>query len=115
MKHPTQPLETDANGVLRFKKNTIVSFLAEGRLNELAMMDFPKEDREQLAQLTGYSLDGYGSLSYVTNESYETARLIHEGAPAHAAEVEALEQEIERLREIVRKVGEAVENEVSNF
>jgi hypothetical protein len=114
MKHPIQPLATDQQGTLRFKKNAIVSFLAEGRLNELATVDFPQEDHEQLAQLIGYSLDGFGSLSYVRNETYETARLMSEGAPARVAEVEALEAEIERLREIIRVICDAVSEEQSS-
>lgn len=73
MKHPMQPIEL-ADGIPRFKRNAIVDFLAmEFGLNELAAMDFPKEDWEQLAQLIGYSLSGFSSLSYVTDEAYETA------------------------------------------
>lgn len=72
-KHPIQPLAKDEHGVIRFKKNHIVDFLAAGKLNELATMDFPKEDYEQLAQLIGYSLSGFGTLPYVTDETYDRA------------------------------------------
>jgi hypothetical protein len=72
-RHPIQPLVTDAHGRLRFKRNAIVDHLAEGKLNDLACMDFPQEDWEQLAQLIGYSLDGFGTLSYVTDETYNRA------------------------------------------
>ena len=54
-RHPIQPLVEDADGVLRFKKNAIVSYLIDnGRisLNDLAQLEFSREDREQFAQLT---------------------------------------------------------------
>ena len=74
--HPTQPLELDNHGTLRFKENKIVSFLLNAGpfdLNQLALMSFTNEDREQLAQLIGYSLSGFGDLSYVSDETYERA------------------------------------------
>ncbi len=36
-------------------------------------MGFSDEDREQFAQLIGYSLNGFGELSYVSEETYEAA------------------------------------------
>jgi hypothetical protein len=72
-RHPLQPLETDQQGRLRFKRNAIVDHLARGKLNDLAMMDFPQEDWEQLAQLIGYSLAGFGTLSYVSDATYNAA------------------------------------------
>lgn len=79
-KHPIQPLVKDEHGVIRFKANAIVRFMLDaGRqgtrfdLNTLAIMDFSKEDREQLAQLIGYSLSGFGDLSYVSDEAYAAA------------------------------------------
>lgn len=42
-------------------------------MNDLACMEFSQEDREQFAQLIGYSLSGYGDLSYVSDESYDAA------------------------------------------
>lgn len=76
---PMQPLVIDAKGTLRFKENPIVRKLldysaAHGYgLNEMALEKFDAEDRMQLAQLIGYSLSGYGSLSYVSDESYARA------------------------------------------
>ncbi len=74
-KHPNQPIEYDDNGVVRFKENKIVSFmLTAGRngsrfdMNMLAEMDFPIEDRIQFAQLIGYSVSGFGDLSYVSTD-----------------------------------------------
>jgi hypothetical protein len=75
-KHPMQPLVRDADGVVRFKQNAIVRFLLDAGpfdLNQIALMPFSDEDREHFAQLIGYSLDGFGELSYVSDESYEQA------------------------------------------
>lgn len=86
-KHPLQPLALDSQGVLRFKENKIVSHLLEvGRqhgcgLNELACMNFSKEDREQFAQLIGYSLSGWGTLIYVSDETYAAAQASAAGVP----------------------------------
>lgn len=78
-KLPMQPLAIDAHGTIRFKENPIVRKLLDYStehgygLNEIALDEFEVEDQMQLAQLIGYSLSGYGSLSYVTDESYERA------------------------------------------
>lgn len=75
-RHPIQPLETDYHGVVRFKRNAIVESLLEAGpldLNDLAELTFSREDREQFAQLIGYSLSGFGDLSYVSDETYEAA------------------------------------------
>ncbi|MCW4780928.1 hypothetical protein [Enterobacter chuandaensis] len=78
-KLPMQPLVIDAHGTLRFKENPIVRALLDYAtehgygLNEIALEEFDAEDQMQLAQLIGYSLSGYGTLSYVTDESYERA------------------------------------------
>lgn len=66
--HPFQMIVRE-DGVLRFKRNAIVAYLTRNRLNDLAEMDFTREDREQLAQLMGYSLDGFCELSYVSDET----------------------------------------------
>jgi hypothetical protein len=76
MKHPLQPLYLDEQGRKRFKPNAIVQHLLDNGgidMNQLACMDFTQEDREQFAQLTGYSLAGFGELSYVSDATYELA------------------------------------------
>ncbi len=76
MKHPIQPLELKDDNIIRFKENKIVSFLLNAGpfdMNQLAMMPFDDEDREHFAQLIGYSLCGFGELSYVSDETYEKA------------------------------------------
>lgn len=78
-KHPMQPVELADDGVIRFKRNKIVRFLVDWAsergmtLNELAVMDFDDADHEQLAQLIGYSVSGFGDLSYVSDEAYQAA------------------------------------------
>jgi hypothetical protein len=79
VQHPLQEIYKDRHGALRFRENKMVSALldwASSRgmsLNEMALMDFSKEDRQQFAQLIGYSLSGYSELSYVTDKAYERA------------------------------------------
>lgn len=76
--HPMQPLVKD-DGVVRFYPNAIVRFLLDWAtprgmsLNELAIMPFSDADREQFAQLIGYSLSGFGELRYVRDETYAEA------------------------------------------
>ena len=75
-KHPIQPLVKSKDDVVCFKENAIVRFLLEdGRndMNRLARIPFSQEDREQFAQLIGYSLGGFGELDYVSDEIYNRA------------------------------------------
>jgi hypothetical protein len=65
-----------SDDVVRFKQNAIVRFLLDAGpfdMNQLALMTFSDEDREQFAQLIGYSVSGYGELSYVRDESVNKA------------------------------------------
>lgn len=102
--HPMQPLQEDAHGVLRFRENKLVrALLDHGQRtgfgpNELARLDgIPPEDRMQLAQLIGYSLSGYGSLGYVSDESYVAACATKE-MPEAEARAFALRQKLDELR-----------------
>jgi hypothetical protein len=77
---PIQPLEYDVLKTLRFRENKIVRYLIDlcrdagiCDMNKLALMDFPIADREQFAQLIGYSLSGFGELSYVTDKTFKRA------------------------------------------
>ena len=89
-KHPVQPLYWDEHGIRRFKENAIVRFLLDAGpfdMNQLAMMPWSDEDREQFAQLIGYSLSGFGELSYVSDETYKRAEAQEvEASRARAAE-----------------------------
>ncbi len=71
--HPTQPLELDKEGIMRFKQNSIVRFLLDSHpaqdLNSItAFGNFPPEDYKQLMQLIGYSISGYGDLNIATTD-----------------------------------------------
>lgn len=79
--HPIQPLELDHRGVLRFKANAIVRHLLDNGgidMNALAREDFTREDREQFAQLIGYSHSGSGDLSYVSDAVWYAAQAEYE-------------------------------------
>lgn len=102
MNHPIQPLEADKQHSFRFKENKIVKHLLDHGgidMNALAMLDFSVEDREQFAQLIGYSLAGFGELSYVRADTYAVAATM---AGTGQTEVESriayLEAELKALR-----------------
>lgn len=106
MKNPIQPLANDEHGTLRFKANAIVRHLLDTHptcdMNRLACMDFTDDDRQQFAQLIGYSLSGYGELqSYVDDHAYATAAEMAESPELteDKARITALEAEISELRE----------------
>lgn len=94
LRHPMQPIGFDGHstehsprGVIRFKSNAIIEWLFRtGKLDlsEISMMAqsgmFPTEDQVQLAQLLGYSVSGFGDLSYVP-------RYVCNEADAKAAEL----------------------------
>jgi hypothetical protein len=72
-RHPDQPV-VFTDGVARFKENAIVSFLLNAGpfdMNQLALMPFSEDDRNQFAQLLGYSVSGFGELPYA-----DSARVI---------------------------------------
>lgn len=69
---PMQPVVIDKDGVARFQENPIVRWLLDiampyANLNTIDAMNFSDEDRSQLAQLIGYSVSGYGDLSYAVH------------------------------------------------
>jgi hypothetical protein len=67
-RNPIQPLSV-VEGVLRFKKNSIVRFLLDSGpydlLDKLGSMDFSRDDRIQFLQLIGYSVEGLYEYDYV--------------------------------------------------
>jgi len=80
-KHPMQPIEY-VDGIIRFKANRIVAHLVDNGsidLNAIARMaargeaGFTQEDQEQLAQLLGYSVSGFGDLPYASEETVAAA------------------------------------------
>jgi hypothetical protein len=75
MKQPMQPIVI-VDGVTRFHRNAIVEYLLDHGgidLNQLACLPFSQEDREQFAQLIGYSVSGFGDLPYAKPETIATA------------------------------------------
>lgn len=112
---PMQPIVKDPHGVLRFRANAIIRYIVDhagdvvhpgapvidpdtGRpyhqgtldLDKLMMRNFSQEDREQFAQLMGYSITGYHELSFVSDESAARAstlaRAVDPEAPASCRE-----------------------------
>jgi hypothetical protein len=72
-------------------------------MNHLACQKFSVEDREQFAQLVGYSLGGFGTLSYVSNEAYTAAKTMYEqGIPELEARNAALRDELNTLKAALR-------------
>lgn len=111
MKNPIQPLATDAQGVVRFKANKIVQHLLDTHptcdMNALAVLDFTDDDRQQFAQLIGYSLSGYCSLTrYVDDASYYAAANVADGMTEEEARIAGLEQKLAELRAAVNALRE---------
>lgn len=84
--HPHQPI-VRVKGVDRFKKNPLVEYLLNAGgldMNALALFacensNVTKRDEAQFAQLIGYSVSGWGGLSYVTDTIYdEVEKHVHD-------------------------------------
>ena len=77
MVHPMQEVVPGYNRYgPRFRPNAIVEYLLDRGpfdMNSLGIYGFPREDREQFAQLIGYSVSGFCELSYVSDEAAEAA------------------------------------------
>lgn len=112
MKNPIQPLVEDSQGVLRFKSNVIVEAMLDHcqktgfDLNEIARRFCGEEHREdmiQLAQLIGYSLSGFGDLSYVDDDTYRAVGEMHTlGVSELEARLNTVQEELDSLRESLR-------------
>ncbi len=106
MKHPIQPLVTDEQGTVRFKANSIVNHLLDNggiNMNDIAVMNFSKEDREQFAQLIGYSWSGACDLSYMSEEVLDAAKYMHETGTSEAeARAGVLREKINRAKDAMR-------------
>ena len=113
-RNPIQPQIIDAHGTRRFKANAIVRHLldwASGRgmsLNDIAAMNFTDDDRQQFAQLIGYSLSGYSELSsYVTDDAWLAANEMGwHGGPTKSeadARIESLTKTLNDFRDAIRE------------
>ncbi len=105
MNHPIQPIITDEHGTKRFKANKIVRYLLDAGgidMNQLSMMPFDRDDREQFVQLIGYSISGFSDLSYVRDVTYETAvEMSENGKSELEARIEVLESKLDAVRSII--------------
>lgn len=102
MKHPLQFVTEDEHGVRRFTENKIVSWLLDNGpfdMNDIAMGDFSREDREQFAQLIGYSVSGASGLSYMSADVIDMAY----GAETGLTEIQILKQKLNDIRESLRE------------
>lgn len=110
-----QPIVIDDQGLRRFQANVLVrSLLDHGQatgfgLNEVCAKFHPSEhaaDWQQLAQLIGYSLGGYASLSYVDDDAYNTASHVSQGLDEQSARIATLEGKLSDLRAAINKLRE---------
>jgi len=108
MDHPIQPIVTDEHGTQRFKANAIVRHLLDAGkigMNELASMPFDQNDREQFAQLIGYSLCGFSELSYVRDSTYEVAVAMSKSVETEQQlRIQTLESKLKKVRETMREI-----------
>lgn len=105
MTHPIQPLFIDENGTERFKANEIVRYLLDNGgidMNDLAVRDFSREDREQFAQLIGYSWSGACDLPYMSDEVLGAAQSMKDGMSEDAARVATLREQISTAKRSMR-------------
>lgn len=82
--HPMQPVVIAKDKIICFKENPIIQWMLdmgrEGKrfdLNTIAIVSsglgWKKEDHMQIAQMLGYSVSGYGDLSYASKKSIQEA------------------------------------------
>lgn len=103
MTNPIQPLITDSDGVLRFRKNDIVCHLLDHGgidMNDIALGDFSREDREQFAQLIGYSWSGASDLSYMSDEVLDAAIEMAGGKSEDASRADVLRKQLSNVRRL---------------
>lgn len=103
---PLQPLYTDEHGTRRFRANSIVTFLLDSGpfdMNSLARMDFSNDEREQFAQLIGYSLSGFAELSYVSDDTYGVAEHYSNDENLVDARLHYYSETLEKLRKDLRQ------------
>ena len=110
---PIQPIEEDEQGTVRFVPNKIVQYILDNGgidMNQIAFKaqtgdGFSQEDQEQFAQLIGYSLSGFGDLSYVSDETYYAASKMFNGEKDERdAKIEHLEEILENVRTGMKKI-----------
>lgn len=107
MTQPIQPLIEDDRGVVRFKPNAIVLHLLDHGgidMNQIAALDFSQEDREQFAQLIGYSWSGACDLDYMTDEVLYAAEAMRKsGATEAECRAATLRAQIDQAKSSMRE------------
>ena len=74
--YPMQPVYLDKDGVARFKANAVVDWLFRSNgmdLNRIPTDALDVGDVEVFWQMLGYSVSGYGDLSFVRDETVARA------------------------------------------
>jgi glutathione S-transferase len=106
MTQPIQPLVEDERGIIRFQANAIVTHLLDRGgidLNQIARENFSQEDREQFAQLIGFSWSGASDLGYMSAEVLDAAMAMKDAGPSEAeARAEALRAQLAKAKELLR-------------
>lgn len=69
---PLQPIIWAEDNVIRFRKNRLVEYLLDHGpfdMNHLALLpEISADERAQFAAMVGYSVSGWGDLSYVNED-----------------------------------------------
>lgn len=110
--HPIQPLEFDEHSVLRFKANAIVQHILDKGgidMNQITVLPFSREDREQFAQLIGYSHSGAYDLDYMSSEVLDAAK--HQ----FDSETPELESRNKHLREMIDSVKDKLRDGIGEL
>lgn len=111
-RHPIQPLLKDGY-TLRFKENSIIRYILDNGgidMNHIAEQEFPNEDRVQFAQLIGYSLKGFGELSYVSDSDYYLAEALTRAVKDERdVRIEFLENENKKLKDLLSGICKTID------
>ena len=107
---PIQPIEDG-----RFVGNSIVMALLRTstlNLNDISMIRFTDQERMQFAQLIGYSVRGFGELSYVDDETYNAVMIINnnDNATEPEARVIALRKQLDEAKKGIKIAAVALFN-----
>jgi hypothetical protein len=107
---PNQPAALDEHGVYRFRKNRLVCYLLDSgpfTMNDLSIVSqtfgLSKEEQAQFAQLIGYSVSGWGDLSYVSPEKYASV-------PPPPGEKPKPAPDPEKLLDLLEEVADVLDN-----
>ena len=75
-----QPIAPDSHGVARFRENDVIRWLVDVKgvnLNEVSRVaqteEFDRYDVAQFWQMLGYSVSGYGDISFIPKSVVEKA------------------------------------------